>query len=241
MTSSLLKTYSERLAETLPRVQDQIAMAEEAGGRTSGAVRLIAVTKSHPLECVEAALQAGLEDLGENRVEELEAKVEQFGAECAQWHMIGHLQSRKTRRVLAVADVVHSVDSLKLARKISTSSLEGEGLVEVLAQVNTSGEESKGGFMIESAFEEIAELAELPGLRVSGLMTMAPFVDDEVVLTSAFASLRRLSESLVASLDGFGTELSMGMTNDLDIAIREGSTMVRIGTALFGPRPGYTA
>ena len=193
------------------------------------------------LECVEAALQAGLEDLGENRVEELEEKVEQFGAERVQWHMIGHLQSRKTRRVLAVADVVHSVDSLKLARKISTSSIEGGGLVEVLAQVNTSGEKSKGGFMIESAFEEIAELAELPGLRVSGLMTMAPFVDDEAVLTSAFTSLRRLSESLVASLDGFGTELSMGMTNDLDIAIREGSTMVRIGTALFGPRPGYTA
>ena len=94
MTSSLLKTYSERLAETLPRVQDQIAMAEEAGGRTSGAVRLITVTKSHPLECVEAALQAGPEDLGENQVEELEEKVEQFGAERVHWHMIGHLQSR---------------------------------------------------------------------------------------------------------------------------------------------------
>ncbi len=239
--SSLLKIYSERLAETLPRVRDQIAIAEEAGGRPSGSVKLIAVTKSHPLECVEAALVAGLEDLGENRVEELEAKVERFGTGCAQWNMIGHLQSRKTRRVLAVADVVHSVDSLKLAHKISTSIIEGEDLVEVLAQVNTSGEESKGGFMIESAFDEIAELAELPGLRVSGLMTMAPFVDDEAVLASAFTSLRRLSESLVASVDGFGTELSMGMTNDLDIAIREGSTMVRIGTALFGPRPGYTA
>jgi hypothetical protein len=237
--SSLFTTYSERLLETLPRVRDQIAKAEEAGGRVSGSVRLIAVTKSHPLECVEAALEAGLEDLGENRVEELEAKVEKFGSNSATWHMIGHLQSRKTRRVLAVADVVHSVDSLKLARKISATTSEDGSLVKVLAQVNTSGEESKGGFKMESAFEEISQLAEVPGLQVSGLMTMAPFVDDKTLLTNAFVSLRRLSESLVASVDGFGTELSMGMTNDLDIAIREGSTMVRIGTALFGPRPGY--
>jgi hypothetical protein len=239
MMSSLFTTYSERLLETLPRVRDQIAKAEEAGGRVSGSVRLIAVTKSHPLECVEAALEAGLEDLGENRVEELEAKVEKFGSNSATWHMIGHLQSRKTRRVLAVADVVHSVDSLKLARKISATTSEDGSLVKVLAQVNTSGEESKSGFKMESAFEEISQLAEFSGLQVSGLMTMAPFVDDKTLLTNAFVSLRRLSESLVASVDGFGTELSMGMTNDLDIAIREGSTMVRIGTALFGPRPGY--
>ena len=239
MMSSLFTTYSERLLETLPRVRDQIAKAEEAGGRVSGSVRLIAVTKSHPLECVEAALEAGLEDLGENRVEELEAKVEKFGPNSATWHMIGHLQSRKTQRVLAVADVVHSVDSLKLARKISATTSEDGSLVKVLAQVNTSGEESKSGFKMESAFEEISQLAEFSGLQVSGLMTMAPFVEDKTLLTNAFVSLRSLSESLVASIDGFGTELSMGMTNDLDIAIREGSTMVRIGTALFGPRPGY--
>jgi len=203
-------------------------------------VRLIAVTKSHPVECVKAALGAGLKDLGENRVEELEAKVEQFGADAATWHMIGHLQSRKARRAIAVADMVHSVDSLKLAQKVSRAAEDDGRLVEVLAQVNTSGEESKSGFTVDSASEEIAEMAELPGLRVNGLMTMAPFVDDEAVLVTAFASLRRLSESLVSAIDGFGTELSMGMTNDLDIAIREGSTMVRIGTALFGPRTGYT-
>ncbi|MDE3002798.1 MAG: YggS family pyridoxal phosphate-dependent enzyme [Gemmatimonadota bacterium] len=240
MQSTLLTTYSERLAETLPRVREQIARAEAAAGRGEGVVRLIAVTKSHPLECVEAALGAGLRDLGENRVEELEAKVRHFGADAATWHMIGHLQSRKARRAVAVADVVHSVDSLKLARKVSSAAMEGGGLVEVLVQVNTSGEESKSGFAVNSAFDEIAELSQLPGLRVNGLMTMAPFIDDEVVLANAFASLRRLSESLVSAINGFGAELSMGMTNDLDVAIREGSTMVRIGTALFGPRPGYT-
>ena len=240
MSSSLLTTYSDRLTETLPRVREQIASAEVAAGRPEGSVRLIAVTKSHPMECVAAALQAGLSDLGENRVEELEAKVGHFGADAATWHMIGHLQSRKAQRAVAVADMVHSVDSLKLARKMSSARVEDRGLVEVLAQVNTSGEESKGGFAVDSAFDEIAEMSELPGLHVKGLMTMAPFVEDEAVLTTAFASLRRLSESLVSNLDGFGAELSMGMTNDLDVAIREGSTMVRIGTALFGPRTGYT-
>jgi len=177
-------------------------------------------------------LGAGLRDLGENRIEELEAKVEHFGADTATWHMIGRLQSRKTRRAIAVADVLHSVDSLKLAQKVSGAAAHDGRLVEVLAQVNTSGEESKGGFTVDSAFDEIAGMSELPGLRVKGLMTMAPF--------TAFASLRELSESLVAAIDGFGTELSMGMTNDLNVAIREGSTMVRVGTALFGPRTGYT-
>ena len=236
MMSSLFTTYSERLLETLPRVRDQIAKAEEAGGRVSGSVRLIAVTKSHPLECVEAALEAGLEDLGENRVEELEAKVEKFGPNSATWHMIGHLQSRKTQRVLAVADVVHSVDSLKLARKISATTSDDGSLVKVLAQVNTSGEEAKYGFSPEGGYDAVLEMTEMSGLNVRGLMTMAPFVDDERVLGSTFAGLRRLSERLQSASERVGPELSMGMTNDLGIAIREGSSMIRIGTALFGER-----
>lgn len=240
MSSSLLTAYGTRLSETLPRVRDQVARAEAAAGRPEGAVRLVAVTKSHPMECIEAALEAGITDLGENRVEELEAKVGRFGSDAARWHMIGHVQSRKSKRVIAIADLVHSVDSLKLAGRLSRAAEEDGRLVEVLAQVNTSGEESKSGFAVDSAFDEIAQMSELPGLRVKGLMTMAPFVEDEAVLTTAFASLRRLSESLVSSVGGFGTELSMGMTNDLEVAIREGSTMVRIGTALFGPRTGYT-
>ena len=237
--SSLLTTYSDRLRETLPRVRERIASAEASAGRAEGSVRLVAVTKSHPIECVQAALHAGLRDLGENRVEELVAKIAHFGSEAATWHMIGHLQSRKVRGAVGVADMIHSVDSLRLARRISNAASENGSLVEVLAQVNTSGEESKSGFVATSALDEISEMAELPGLRVQGLMTMAPFVEDEAVLTGAFASLRDLSESLSESVDGIGTELSMGMTNDLDLAIREGSTMVRIGTALFGPRTGY--
>jgi len=236
MTRTLTDTYAARLAETLPRVQETIAAATESAGRPPGSVRLVAVTKSHPLEAVQAALAAGLSDLGENRVEELESKVAALGADAATWHMIGHLQSRKARRAIDVADLVHSVDSTRLAEKISRAASEDGRVVDILAQVNTSGEASKGGFELVGAVEEIANMAQLPGLRVNGLMTMAPFVDDEAVLGDAFRSLRSLSERLRDATDRVGPELSMGMTNDMEIAIREGSTMVRVGTALFGPR-----
>jgi PLP dependent protein len=238
MTRVMTDTYGAHLAKALPVVRDRISRALDAAEREPGSVRLVAVTKSHPSEAVEAALAAGLTDLGENRVEELEAKIETFGSDAATWHMIGHLQSRKARYVAHVADVIHSVDSFRLAERIARAAVEEQRTVTVLAQVNTSGEPSKSGFKLDSAVEQIQRMAELTGLRVNGLMTMAPFVDDEVVLGDAFASLRRLGERLSQATDRIGPELSMGMTNDLEIAIREGSTMVRIGTALFGKRVG---
>jgi pyridoxal phosphate enzyme (YggS family) len=235
MTGMTIETYASRLLETLPAVRERIARATAAAGRPADGVRLVAVTKSHPLAAVEAALEAGLTDLGENRVEELEGKVAAIGRDGVTWHMIGHLQSRKARRAANVADVIHSVDSLRLGERLSKAAMEDGRTATVLAQVNTSGEESKGGFDLASATDEVARMAELPGLRVNGLMTMAPFVDDEIVLGEAFGSLRRLGEELATS-GRVGPELSMGMTNDLEVAIREGSTMVRIGTALFGER-----
>ena len=234
----MVDSYAARLAETVPAVRDRISQAIAASGRASGSVRLVAVTKAHPFEAVEAALAAGLTDLGENRVEEMERKVGAFGAGVATWHMIGHLQSRKARRAMCVSDVIHSVDSLRLAGRISAAAVEAGRVVTVLAQANTSSEASKGGLGSAEAFEQIHRMAELPGLRVNGLMTMAPFVDDDVILANAFASLRRLGERLSETTDRVGPELSMGMTNDLEIAIREGSTMVRVGTALFGKRAG---
>ena len=227
-----------RLAGTLPTVRDRIARAVSSADRAQGSVRMVAVTKSHPFAAVEAAIEAELTDLGENRVEELEGKVAEFGAEAATWHMIGHLQSRKAVRASRVADVIHSIDSLRLAERISRDASADGGAATVLVQVNTSGESSKSGFDVARATEEVHQMAELPGLNVKGLMTMAPFVDDEVVVGHAFGELRRLSERLCALTDRVGGELSMGMTNDMEIAIREGSTMVRIGTALFGPRVG---
>lgn len=236
MRHATAETYASRLEEALPEVRALIARAAEASGRREESVRLVAVTKAHPLEAVEAALAAGLTDLGENRVEELEAKVQVFGASAATWHMIGHVQSRKASRATQVADVIHSVDTSRLGERLSRAAEEKGGRIAVLAQVNTAAEASKSGFDVAEAAEAIHALAELPGLEVRGLMTMAPFVDDESVLAGAFASLRNLSERLRGVSARVGPELSMGMTNDLEIAIREGSTMVRIGTALFGER-----
>ena len=236
MANATVETYASRLEEALPALRARIADAARGSGRSVDAVRLVAVTKSHPLEALEAALAAGLTELGENRVEELEGKVAALGRDTATWHMIGHLQSRKARRASELADLIHSVDTPKLAEKLSRAGEEQGIRVAVLAQVNTSGEGSKSGFEGLGAVEEIHRIAELPGLRVDGLMTMAPFVGDESVLAHAFAGLRTLSERLVAATDRVGPTLSMGMTNDLEVAIREGSTMVRIGTALFGER-----
>jgi len=235
-TEAAAEAYAERLERALPEVRERIARAATDSGRDPASVRLVAVTKGHPLEAIDAALAAGLSDLGENRVHELETKVAARGREGITWHMIGHVQSRKARTLVELADLIHSVDSASLAERLSGIAVERGIEVAGLAQVNTTGERSKGGFDAEDAVEQIHRIAELPGLRVRGLMTMAPFVDDEAVLAGAFAGLREILARLHAVTDAVGHELSMGMTNDLEIAIREGSTMVRIGTALFGPR-----
>jgi pyridoxal phosphate enzyme (YggS family) len=230
--------YAARLEHSLPRVRERIERSCEAAGRTVDSVRLVAVTKAHPLGAVEAALAAGLKDLGENRVEELEWKVEALGTEEVRWHMIGHVQSRKAGRAAKLAHLIHSVDSFRLAQRLSRAAVEQARDVHVLAQVNTAGEESKSGLAVPEAIDEIHQMTELPRLRVDGLMTMAPFVDDERVLSDTFSGLRSVAEQLRRTTNRVGPELSMGMTNDLEIAIREGSTMVRIGTALFGERGG---
>ena len=236
MAAAAAETYTERLEHALPRVRERVERAASACGRAVSSVRVIAVTKGHPLAAIDAALSAGLRDLGENRVEELEEKVRARGREGAIWHMIGHVQGRKARRAAELVHLIHSVDSESLAEKLSKVATEDGRDVHVLAQVNTSGEESTGGLELDGAVEAVHRLAELPGLQVQGLMTMAPLVDDESVLHSAFARLREVREGVRRVTDRVGLELSMGMTNDLEIAIGEGSTMIRIGTALFGER-----
>ncbi len=230
--------YPETLKETLPRVRDEVEEAARRSGRTGADVTLVAVTKSHPLAAVEAALAAGIRDIGENRVEELEVKVRALeGRPAARWHMIGHLQRRKAPRVIGISDLLHSVDTVRLAQRLDRFVPAGAAPLPVLVQVNTSGEGTKSGVSPEEAPEALHRITELPGLAVRGLMTMAPFTDRESVLRAAFRALRRLHEKL-GSLEGYrGEHLSMGMTNDYGIAVEEGSTMVRIGTALLGPRP----
>lgn len=243
MAALLADAYVARLERTLPEVRERIARAAREAGRPPAAVRLVAVTKGHPLEALDAALAAGLRDLGENRVEELEPKAAARAGREIVWHMIGHVQSRKARRAAEVAHLIHSVDSFHLAERLARVGLERRAAgigeeVQVLVQVNTSGEASKSGLPAEGAVDEVCRIAELPGLRVEGLMTMAPFVDDEALLGRTFSRLREIHERARRASDRVGDELSMGMTNDLEIAIREGSTIVRIGTALFGERPG---
>ncbi len=231
------KTYADQLRENLPRVRETIGAAALRSGRTEADVTLVAITKAHPLEALQAALRAGIHDLGENRLEEMEEKVGELGRGRATWHMVGPIQSRKARQAVELADLVHSVDRFKLARRLSKFALEHERVLSGLIQVNVSGEEAKSGFAPEEAVEAIHRILELPGLEVGGLMTMAPFVDDETVLRRTFAGLRAVQEK-AEELPGYeGRELSMGMTNDFELAVEEGSTMVRIGTALFGERP----
>lgn len=227
--------YRERLARTLPRVKEAIAEGAAAVGREASSVRLVAVTKGHPVEAARAALDAGLTDLGENRVEALEEKAAVLAGAGVRWHLIGHVQGRKAARALAAADLIHSVDTLRLAGRLSRGAEEaGHGPAAVLLQVNTTGESTKSGFPIEGATEALLEAAELRGIRVEGLMTMAPLTDAETVLREAFRRLRELLNGIRSHDPDIGGELSMGMTNDLRIAVEEGSTMVRVGTALFG-------
>ena len=231
--------YAARLDDMLPRVRATIVEAALAAGRDPAEVRLVAVTKGHPLAALRAALAAGVTDLGENRVEELADKVAALGDAPAhpRWHMIGHVQSRKAGQAAALADLVHSVDSVRLAERLEHAAGAAGRTLAVLVQVNTSGEAAKQGLAVAEAEDAVLRIATLSNLRVAGLMTMAPLTDDERVQGATFRALRELRDRLRAQSGRVGGELSMGMTNDLAVAVREGSTMVRIGTALFGERP----
>ena len=230
-------TYARTLRDRLPRVRDTIASAAERSGRDASSVRIVAVTKGHHPGAVRATAEAGLRDLGENRVEELGEKVPLVEASGIRWHMIGHVQRRKAALAARLSSLIHSVDSLRLAEKLSRFG-EAEGRrVRVLVQINASGEATKGGFAVVGAVEAVGRVAELPGLRVMGLMTMAPFIDDETVLRSTFAEVRAVMEAAAVLPGVEGCELSMGMSNDYGVAVEEGSTMVRLGTTLLGPRP----
>ena len=228
--------YARIVGERLPRVQERLILAAERSGRNPDSVRMVAVTKGHPPSAVDAVLNAGIHDLGENRVEELEQKFPIFDGRGAIWHMIGHLQSRKAPRVVGLADLVHSVDSVRLAQRLDRAAAGLGSRLDVLIQVNTSGEATKGGLTMEGALDEIGRIAECDQLNPIGLMTMAPFTSDESMIRSTFRSLRGLADE-ARSISGFTPrELSMGMSNDFEIAVEEGSTMVRLGTALLGER-----
>jgi len=217
-------------------VRERIERAKERGGR-GGEVTLVAVTKTHPAEVVRAAIQAGITDVGENRVQELEQKVGEVGRGAVRWHLIGHLQRNKVKAALPLFDLLHSLDSLRLAQALSDAAVKAGVTVRALVEVNAVGEETKGGIPAAAAVDAIGRMAELPGVELRGMMTMAPFTGDEAVIRRAFRTTRELCEEAARQVAGFsGTELSMGMSNDFEIAVEEGATLVRVGSSIFGER-----
>ena len=225
------------IAENWKRVNERVAEAAVKAGRDPSEITIVAVTKTHPAGMVEAALTAGVTDVGENRVQEFLSKEPGVTSPC-RWHLIGHLQTNKVNKVIGRFSMIHSVDSLKLAEKLSSAG-EREGITtDILIEVNTSGEESKFGLETDSVLELCAQIAPLPALNLRGLMTVGPWVDDTAILSKAFSSLRLLGEKIeAAGINGMSMEhLSMGMTDDFEIAIAEGSTIVRLGRVIFGAR-----
>ncbi|MGD8867893.1 MAG: YggS family pyridoxal phosphate-dependent enzyme [Gemmatimonadales bacterium] len=230
--------YLERLRRVLPEVRGRIARARERVGRLDDdSVTLVAVTKGHPVEALYAAREAGLNAIGESRVQEGLAKSAVAGDLDLEWHLVGHLQRNKVRDALGLFSLIHSVDSLRLARALASAAEKQDRAVAVLVQVNASGEAAKFGVPAAEVLHFVREVSALEHLRVLGLMTMAPFTEDEFVLRKTFRVTRELYERCCDSVEKFqGRHISMGMTNDYEIAVEEGSSMVRLGTALFGER-----
>ncbi len=224
------------LAGRVAEVRERIERARERAGR-SGEVTLVAVTKTHPAEVVRAAIRAGVADVGENRVQELEQKVPEVGRGAVRWHLIGHLQRNKVAKALPLFNLLHSLDSLRLAQALSDAAVKSGATVRALVEVNSAGEETKGGVPAAEAVDVVGRMAELPGLELLGMMTMAPFTDDAGVVRRAFRTTRELCDETARQVAGFkGQELSMGMSNDFEIAVEEGATLVRVGSSIFGER-----
>jgi len=221
------------LPERLREVQGRIEAAVRRGGHGQR-VTVVAVTKTHGPDAVTAAWESGLRDVGENRVQEALTKMDAVRVPV-RWHLIGHVQRNKAKLV-ARFHLVHSMDSPRLADAVDEIGRRGERPVDVLMQVNVVGEASKGGYELETVQAEGERLRGMSGLRVRGVMTMAPLDAGESTLRTVFGAARKAAETLRA-VGHDATELSMGMPNDFEIAVEEGATFVRLGTILFGARP----
>lgn len=221
------------IGSRLVEVQARIAAAAERVSRDPGEVRLVAVSKTFPLHVLQDAIEAGVTDLGENRAAEFQEKVEVLGRK-ARWHFVGHLQTNKARAVIG-ADLIHSVDRLGLAEALHRRAGRAEARQDVLLEVNVSGEATKHGVEPARLVSLAEQVAELSRLRIRGLMTMAPRSHTPDDSRPVFEGLRSLSEDLLTVIPD-ATELSMGMTDDFEVAIEEGATIVRVGRAIFGER-----
>lgn len=241
--------YAESISRNLSEIKVRIADAALRSGRSQQDVQLVAVTKTFPVEAILTAYNKGQHDFGENRPEQGAVKIPELANALQEipptWHMIGHIQSRKARLVVEHFDFVHSLDGMKLAQKLSTSAVSAGKQLPVLLECNVSGEASKYGYQVagwkqeqrirEAFFDEVSSLVTLPNLDVQGLMTMAPIADNAEDVRPVFASLRALRDALCERFPQLSwPHLSMGMTDDFEVAVEEGATLVRIGRAIFG-------
>jgi pyridoxal phosphate enzyme (YggS family) len=224
------------VVENLERVRGQITQAAAKAGRSANDVELVAITKTHPAEKVREAVEAGHTLFGESRVQEARAKIPELPSNL-RWHFVGHLQKNKIRHALPLFERFHGVDSLALAQEINRVATEEGGHPRVLLEVNVAEEGSKFGFKPESLRAEMESLLTLPRLSIEGLMCIPPLADEAEASRKYFVQLRELRDSLEKEFDLTLPHLSMGMTQDFWIAVEEGATLVRVGTAIFGERP----
>jgi len=225
------------IAENYKKVEHNIREACQRSGRSRDEVKLIAVSKTKPVEMIQEAIEAGADTFGENKVQEMCDKYEVLPKNL-HWHMIGHLQRNKVKYVVGKAELIHSVDSFRLAEEISREAVKKNVQVNILIEVNVAEEESKFGISVEETESLVRKIAVLPNIHIMGLMTIAPFVTDPEENRPIFRSLRKLAVDIgMKNIDNVNMNvLSMGMTGDYEVAIEEGATMVRVGTGIFGER-----
>jgi pyridoxal phosphate enzyme (YggS family) len=223
------------ISANLSNVRQRIAAACARSGRQASSVTLVAVSKGHPAEVVRAAAELGLCVFGENRVQEAKAKIGLCPGRL-RWHLIGHLQSNKCRDAIHFFEMIQSIDSLALAREINKWAEKGAKTMPALIEVNVAGESSKFGYTPEKVLAELKELNALPKVELHGLMTVAPFAQDAEKVRPVFRRLRELKGQCEELLGAPLPHLSMGMSGDFEVAVEEGATMIRLGSAVLGPR-----
>ena len=227
----------EKIAENLNKIKDRIAAAARRAGRDPSEITLISVSKTKPIETLNLAYDAGVREFGENKVQEMTAKHEQLPTDI-KWHMIGHLQRNKVKYLADYVTLIHSVDSYRLAEEISVFGQKKKRVIPILIEVNVADEATKFGVLRDDVEELVREISSLSGVKIMGLMTVAPYVDDPEENRPYFAILKQLSVDIASkNIDNVCMDvLSMGMTGDFEVAIEEGATMVRVGTGIFGAR-----
>jgi hypothetical protein len=229
----------EDINDNLLKIEERIKVAAKRSGRDLSEIKLLPISKYHSLDKIQVVLDKGYVEFGESRVQELMEKDEEFSSDV-EWHMIGHLQRNKVKYLARMTrcKLIHSVDSLRLAKEINKRAKQEERVMNILIQVNTAQDDNKFGIYTKEAIEMVKKIGSFKNVKIRGLMTIAPYSDDPEEVRPAFRKLRKLAEKIEAEeIEGVEMkELSMGMSNDLEVAIEEGATILRVGSAIFGER-----